>query len=135
MLSTVVLLQLLKYFKLIEFEGFSVENANRVTLISFLYSVNVGVALTALTDLRVPVYGALKRLTILATLIGEYIVLHKRPNSQINLSICVIVLGVLLMGAGDLEFNLWAYLAAFFSCTTQAAFLLILKKTSIEKKF
>jgi len=98
-----------------------------------LYSFNVGVGLTALAGLRVPVYGALKRLTVIATLIGEYLVLHRVPSKAIVQSISVIVAGVLLMGAGDLEFNLQAYFAVFVSCTTQASFLLILKKTSIEK--
>lgn len=37
------------------------------------------------------------------------------------------------MGAGDLEFNIIAYVSAFISCTTQTAFLLLIKKTSSQK--
>lgn len=38
-------------------------------------------------------YGALKRLTTVATLIGEYFLLNKIPNSGILLSVFIITIG------------------------------------------
>eukprot|EP01126_Amoeba_proteus_P056253 TRINITY_DN7052_c0_g2_i1.p1 TRINITY_DN7052_c0_g2~~TRINITY_DN7052_c0_g2_i1.p1 ORF type:complete len:190 (+),score=37.52 TRINITY_DN7052_c0_g2_i1:471-1040(+) len=38
------------------------------------------------------------------------------------------------MGSGDLEFNPTAYFAGTLSCLTQTSFLLMIKKTSIERE-
>eukprot|EP01126_Amoeba_proteus_P043342 TRINITY_DN4753_c0_g1_i18.p1 TRINITY_DN4753_c0_g1~~TRINITY_DN4753_c0_g1_i18.p1 ORF type:complete len:269 (+),score=38.51 TRINITY_DN4753_c0_g1_i18:308-1114(+) len=133
MIFTIIFLKIIKYLNIVFFEDFSVNTAKKVFLVSMLYTINVGVALTALAGLKVPVYGALKRMSMLSTLFGEYIILNKVAPVKITSSILIIIAGILIMATGDMEFNLQAYMAAAFSCLAQSSFLLILKKKSLEK--
>jgi len=101
--------------------------------ISLLYSLNVGVALSALTSLNIPMYGVLKRLVTLFVLVGERVFMHKYASSDIHKSVVVIVAGAIIAGAGDITFDLLAYVMACGSCFAQAAYLIYVAKTGAEK--
>jgi len=101
--------------------------------ISLLYSLNVGVALSALTTLNIPMYGVLKRVATLFVLVGEIYILKKRSSDIIQRSVFVIVAGAVLAGAGDLTFDIQAYILACISCVAQAAYLIYVAKTGAEK--
>ncbi len=124
---TVVLLNFFKYIKLMQFEDFNLHDARRLAIVSFLYALNVGISLSALSKLNIPMHSALKRLTILVTLVGERHILHIIPSTSIQVSVVVIVIGALVAGLGDLEFSLTGYIFAGISCLVQAAFLILLK--------
>jgi len=103
-----------------------------ITRIS-LYSINVGVALSALTSLNIPMYGVLKRLTTIFTLFGESFILQKYSSNELHRSVFVIVAGAILAGAGDLTFDMIAYIMATISCLAQSAYLIYVAKTGSEK--
>jgi len=100
--------------------------------VSLLYSINVGVALSALTSLNIPMYGVLKRLTILFVLVGESLLMKKYSSPNVKKSVFVIVAGAVVAGIGDLTFDPFAYTMAFLSCFAQAAYLLFVAKTGAE---
>jgi len=100
--------------------------------VSLLYSFNVGVALVALTTLNIPMYGVLKRLTILFVMIGERVFMKKKSTWEVKQAIMLILAGALIAGIGDITFDLAAYLFAFLSCFAQAAYLVYVAKTGAE---
>eukprot|EP01126_Amoeba_proteus_P043343 TRINITY_DN4753_c0_g1_i3.p1 TRINITY_DN4753_c0_g1~~TRINITY_DN4753_c0_g1_i3.p1 ORF type:complete len:150 (+),score=19.88 TRINITY_DN4753_c0_g1_i3:308-757(+) len=135
MIFTIIFLKIIKYLNIVFFEDFSVNTAKKVFLVSMLYTINVGVALTALAGLKVPVYGALKRMSMLSTLFGEYIILNKVAPVKITSSILIIIAGILIMATGDMEFNLQAYMAAAFREESYYFWTLVLQFCSIVTYF
>jgi len=129
---TIGILHIMRSVKLIDFPNPQFHKCIELLPVSLLYSLNVGIALSALSHLNIPMYGALKRMTILFVLIGESIFLGKHSSSQIKQSVLVIVCGALVAGAGDLEFDFLGYVMALLSCLSQTAYLLYVAKTGAE---
>jgi hypothetical protein len=134
LLVTVILLQSLKHMKLVVIEDFAWSDARQLWLVSLLYALNVGISLSALASLNVAMHSALKRLTILAALFGERLVLHARLSVAVQLSVATIALGALVAGLGDLSFAPLGYLYALISCLCQAAFLVLLKALTFLRR-
>jgi len=61
-------------------------------------------------------FSSLRRLGVLFTLILEFIVLGKRESRYVCLSIVVTVIGTIIAGWNDLEFNLLGYILTLSVC-------------------
>jgi len=129
---TIVMLEILKGIGLIDYPNPELDKCKLLLPVSLLYSINVGVALSALTSLNIPMYGVLKRLTILFVLVGESLLMKKYSSPNVKKSVFVIVAGAVVAGIGDLTFDPFAYTMAFLSCFAQAAYLLFVAKTGAE---
>jgi len=129
---TLVILEVLKGIGLIDYPNPELSKCKQLLPVSLLYSINVGVALSALTSLNIPMYGVLKRLTILFVLVGESLLMQKYSSANVKKSVFVIVAGAVVAGIGDLTFDPIAYMLAFLSCFAQAAYLLFVAKTGAE---
>jgi solute carrier family 35 protein len=132
LISTVLLLQLFKLLKLIQFDRFNFEKAKKLYIVSLFYAFNAGIALAALSSLNIPVYGSLKRLTLVMVLIGEWILLKRKSSLRIIFAVSLIIIGAVVMGIGDIEFNMLAYFMATVSCFSQTCYLLFLAKTKLD---
>lgn len=129
---TIVILLTMRKISLISFPDISFKEMKPLFPIGILYSINVIIALEALKFLNLPMYSVLKRLTICLVLFGEYLLFGKKSSSQVKLSVFLIVGGALIAGLGDLQFDIYGYLSAFFSCTVQCLYLLYVAKSGIE---
>jgi solute carrier family 35 protein len=104
----------------------------QLVVISILYSANVGIALVALSSLNIPMYSTFKRLTVSVVLIGEYLILKKKPTLTVVLCVAVMSIGAVIAGAGDAAFSLSGYSMAAVSCVVQASYLIIVAKKEKE---
>eukprot|EP01119_Soliformovum_irregulare_P002599 TRINITY_DN12848_c0_g1_i1.p1 TRINITY_DN12848_c0_g1~~TRINITY_DN12848_c0_g1_i1.p1 ORF type:complete len:318 (+),score=65.01 TRINITY_DN12848_c0_g1_i1:50-1003(+) len=129
---TLIILEGLKLFGFISYPRPELSKCKELLPVSLLYSLNVGVALSALKSLNIPMYGVMKRLTTLFTLIGEFLILGKKSSPQLQQSTLVIVAGALIAGSGDITFDLLGYILATGSCIAQTAYLIYVAKTGIE---
>eukprot|EP01118_Nematostelium_gracile_P000866 TRINITY_DN10865_c0_g1_i1.p1 TRINITY_DN10865_c0_g1~~TRINITY_DN10865_c0_g1_i1.p1 ORF type:complete len:312 (-),score=65.33 TRINITY_DN10865_c0_g1_i1:4-939(-) len=132
-LFTLVILETFRLFGWVSYPSPEWKKCKELLPISLLYSLNVGVALTALGSLNIPMYGVLKRMSTIFVMVGESIVLKKHSSFELKQSVFVIVAGAIIAGAGDLSFDLYAYFMACVSCVAQAAYLIYVAKTGAEK--
>jgi len=130
---TLIVLEFLRLIGWVSYPNPQLQKCKELLPISLLYSINVSVALSALTTLNIPMYGVLKRLGTLFVMFGESFVLGKYSSPTTQRSCLVIVAGAIIAGAGDLTFDISAYLLACVSCIAQAAYLIYVAKTGAEK--
>lgn len=99
--------------------------------VALFYCINVFIALYSLDQLDVTLYGALKRVTILFTLAGEYFLLQKASSFYVQGSVLMIVFGAFV--AVKYNSQGWTLfvgvVAAICSCLSQAIYLLLLSKS------
>lgn len=131
-LFTLTALYGLRRVGLISFPNPESAKCKQLLPVAILYSLNVGVALSALSYLNIPMYGVLKRLSTFFVLIGEAIFLKKQTSFELKQSVIFIVVGAVIAGAGDITFDLWAYVMAMLSCFAQAAYLIFVAKSGAE---
>lgn len=109
--------------------GFSLPpGARTLGLIAIFYVFNVMFGLMSLEFLTVPMYSVLKRGTIPATFIGEYLFLSSSGVTRTLPSICVMLFGSLIAGYYDLHFSFLGYLFGILSCVSQAAAFIFSKR-------
>jgi solute carrier family 35 protein len=77
--------------------------------ISIFYFGNVLSGLGGTQSLNLPMFTVLRRFSIAMTMLGEYYILHKKPSSEISLSVLAMVLGALVAAVNDLSFDLVGY--------------------------
>ena len=81
-------------------------------------------------SLSIPMFTALRRFSILMTMLGEYVVLDKEPTLQVILSVCGMVAGALVAAAFDLAFDAYGYALVFTNNFFTALSGVYLKKAS-----
>lgn len=136
MIVTVVALRFLRSLNIgITFPNYSFENGRLLLLPSFMYCANIMCALTALNGLSVPVYQVLKRMTPVGCLVAAYFVLSRTPSRNVCLCVLAISAGTVVMGAGDINFNIYGYLLGMGSVLSQATYLTFIEKSGISKDF
>eukprot|EP01116_Phalansterium_solitarium_P003576 TRINITY_DN14397_c0_g1_i1.p1 TRINITY_DN14397_c0_g1~~TRINITY_DN14397_c0_g1_i1.p1 ORF type:complete len:287 (-),score=115.50 TRINITY_DN14397_c0_g1_i1:179-982(-) len=99
--------------------------------LALLNSLYVGLALAALSVLSVPTYSLLKRLSIVLVLVFEQLFLGKPSSLHVKLAAGVIVVGILVAGAGDLSFNAFGYVLTIAACVAQVMYLIVVKKKGV----
>lgn len=75
-------------------------------------------------------FTALRRFSIMMTMIGEYIVLSKTPGLQVVLSVSAMVFGALIAAAYDLAYDSYGYMLVFTNNLFTALSGVYLKKAS-----
>jgi solute carrier family 35 protein len=101
--------------------------ARELAAISVLYSANTAFALFGLKTLSIPAYSTLKRLTPAVVLAWKALLRGSWPARGVSVSVSLLVGGSLVAGAGDLAFDALGYAFALLSCTSQAAYLLLVE--------
>ncbi len=95
-----------------------------------LFRGNVVSGLGGTRSLSIPMFTALRRFSILMTMLGEYVVLDKEPSLQVILSVCGMVSGALVAAAFDLAFDAYGYGLVFTNNFFTALSGVYLKKAS-----
>jgi len=120
MCAAVIVLLLLQAGEALVLEPLTLARAKALAPVALLYNANVAFALASLTNMNVPMYNTIKRLTPAIVLSYDYFVAGAtdvtRPVVQ---SVVLTVAGCLVAGYGDLSFDLNAYAMALTSCVLQ----------------
>lgn len=132
MIFTVMILRLLRSFRVISFVDFEMNRAKQVAPVSIFYSLNAAVALVALRELSVPSYTLIKRLAPLFTICLEAILLKKFATRGIVLALIVMAVGTVLAANADSSSSAFAWFLGFMSCAFQALYLTFVKRSGID---
>jgi drug/metabolite transporter (DMT)-like permease len=80
------------------------------------------------------VFSTLRRLTVLIVIIGEFFLLHKSPTKIIVSSVLLMILGSLVGGWGDLQFDIIGYGWVILNDIVTAFYLVMIKRTINDTK-
>ena len=78
----------------------------KVWPLPLLYLGNMLFGLGSTKELSLPMLTALRRVTILMTMAGEYFTFKTKPSVPVQLSVYAMIFGSLLAAADDLGFSL-----------------------------
>ena len=133
--ATVVMLQAACAVGLLPWEVVSIRNqtASKI-LIAVSYSANVAFGLCSLAYVSIPMYGALKRLTLFFCWAGELFFERSSTTFQVVPSLLLIVFGAFVAGWNDLEFNFAGYAFGLLSCAGQGLAFVLSKSLSKEEE-
>ncbi|XP_072049530.1 uncharacterized protein [Amphiura filiformis] len=135
MIFTSIILRSLKTLGYLLLPDVTYDNLILCALPSVFYTIHAGLALSALGGMSIPMYTVLKRCVPLANLLLAVIVLGRgMPRMGVVASVLVITVGCVIAGLGDLTFDLTAYVAGILSVLSQASYLTLVQKLSLNSK-
>ncbi|KAL6065934.1 hypothetical protein QOT17_009908 [Balamuthia mandrillaris] len=122
------LLMGLKSAGLISVPNWSMETAKKAYPLALSHCINVILGLSSLSLVSIPMFSTLRRTGVAYVMALEFLLLKKRQPSSIIGSVGLIVLGALVAGWNDLNFDLFGYvLTCTVNVTTALALTLIPK--------
>lgn len=112
---TTFILSILVMAKRIDIPLISWPICKEVLPISVMFLGNVICGLGGTRSLNLPMFTALRRFSILMTMIAEYVILGSKPSSPIVVSVMMMVGGALLAAFYDLHFEAVGYSLVFLN--------------------
>nr|XP_029722041.1 UDP-sugar transporter UST74c-like [Aedes albopictus] len=126
--ASIVVLFLGKHFKIVNFPDFSRDIPRKIFPLPLIYLGNMMFGLGGTQALSLPMFAALRRFSILMTMILELRILGIRPTTTVQISVYSMVGGALLAASDDLSFNLHGYLFVMITNSLTAANGVYMKK-------
>jgi solute carrier family 35 protein len=123
-----LLLWVLKQCELIQYDDWSLATAKKVWPMALAHVGNVLLGLAALNLVDIPMFGALRRTSVIFVLVMEYLVLSKTASLQVIGSTLLLLLGAIVGGWGDLHFDPFGYALTFCVNVTTALTLVLIPK-------
>lgn len=109
MLATVVVLFIGKRLKIITYPGFDRTTFWKIWPLPLIYVGNMVFGLGGTKELSLPMFTALRRFSILMTMIAEFYLLDIKPSYSVQFSVYTMIVGSLIAASNDLAFNLEGY--------------------------
>ncbi len=128
MVTTVLVLFLVKKLGAISFPDFSLKIFNKIFPLQFMYIGNSVSGLGSTQNLSLPMLTVLRRISILMTMIGEYWILDIKPSWMVQISVYLMILGAVIAAARDLAFNLCGYTYVTVNNFFTAGYNIIIKQ-------
>lgn len=100
-----------------------------------LFTGNVIVGLYALSLVNIPMFSALRRLTLLFVMAAEFLLLGKKYSYDIIICVMLMGSGAFVSAVDDVSFSKIGYTLVFINNMFTAAYLAIIKRTMKETKF
>ncbi|GMG98995.1 hypothetical protein Nepgr_000835 [Nepenthes gracilis] len=136
MICSCSFLYVMRRWKIISFSGTEPTNAidNPITLLplktlihtlplALTYLLYMLTTIESVRGVNVPMYTALRRTTVVFTMIVEYILAGQTYTSSAVGSVALIVLGAFIAGARDLSFDTYGYAVVFIANISTAIYL------------
>ncbi|PON99838.1 Sugar phosphate transporter domain containing protein [Trema orientale] len=137
MLSSLALLYVMKFWKIISFtvEPQSISNnknpATLVPLKTLVYTLPLAISyllymlvtMESVRAINVPMYTTLRRTTVAFTMIVEYFLSGNSHSYSVIGSVGIILLGAFIAGARDLSFDTYGYAVVFVANICTAVYL------------
>nr|XP_012140225.1 PREDICTED: UDP-sugar transporter UST74c-like isoform X1 [Megachile rotundata]XP_012140226.1 PREDICTED: UDP-sugar transporter UST74c-like isoform X1 [Megachile rotundata] len=109
MLSTILLLFVAKKLRYVEFPNLEVTTFAKIWPLPVIFIGNMIFGLGGTKQLSLPMFTALRRFSILMTMIAEYYVLGAKARVSVQLSVYTMIIGAMVAALNDLAFNLKGY--------------------------
>ena len=100
-----------------------------------LFTGNVIVGLYALSLVNIPMFSALRRLTLLFVMAAEFLLLKKKYSYPIIFCVILMASGAFVSAVDDVSFSKIGYALVFINNIFTAAYLTIIKRAMKETKF
>lgn len=121
MLATLIVLYIGKKLRIVSFPDFDLNTFGKIWPLPVIYVGNMLFGLGGTKELSLPMFTALRRFSILMTMIAELYLLGVRPSFSVQFSVYTMIIGALVAASNDLGFNLVGYvfvlLNDFFTAT------------------
>ncbi|XP_055623050.1 uncharacterized protein LOC129766507 [Toxorhynchites rutilus septentrionalis] len=126
--ASVIVLWFGKQSGIVTFPDFTRDIPRRIFPLPLIYLGNMMFGLGGTQALSLPMFAALRRFSILMTMILELRILGVRPTTAVQVSVYAMVGGALLAASDDLSFNLQGYMFVMITNTLTAANGVYMKK-------
>ena len=133
-LATTLILSVLVIMKKVDIPALNYSIFREIFPISMMFLGNVICGLGSTRSLNLPMFTALRRFSILMTMMAEYFILNNRPSNPVIISVILMVGGALFAAAYDLSFNGWGYTLVFLNNAFTTLNGVWLKKASMSGK-
>ena len=133
-LATTAILFLLVIIRKVDIPALNYSIFREIFPISMMFLGNVICGLGSTRSLNLPMFTALRRFSILMTMMAEYFILSNRPSNSVIISVILMVGGALFAAAYDLSFNGWGYTLVFLNNGFTTLNGVWLKKASMSGK-
>ncbi|XP_043586551.1 UDP-sugar transporter UST74c [Bombus pyrosoma] len=134
MLATIMLLFAAKKLRYVEFPNLEVTTCVKIWPLPIIYIGNMIFGLGGTKQLSLPMFTALRRFSILMTMIAEYYILGVRARVSVQLSVYTMMVGAVVAALNDLAFNLEGYLFILLNDFFTAANGVYMKKKLDSKE-
>ena len=128
LILTVVVTDVLKFFKLVTYPEVCTESIKKVMPLPFLHLCNLILGLGSTQTLSIPMFTVLRRSSVLFVMIGEVWVLSKSFNRTTCLTVLAMLFGVIVASMGDLAFDSYGYIMVLTNNLASAAYFIYVKK-------
>lgn len=109
MLATLIVLYIGKKLRIVSFPDFDLNTFGKIWPLPVIYVGNMLFGLGGTKELSLPMFTALRRFSILMTMIAELYLLGVRPSFSVQFSVYTMIIGALVAASNDLGFNLVGY--------------------------
>ncbi|XP_072930955.1 UDP-sugar transporter UST74c [Epargyreus clarus] len=134
MVATILVLWSGRYIRIVQFPLLDGNVARRIWPLPVIYLGNMATGLGGTKELSLPMFTALRRFSILMTMIGERFVLGIRASWQVQASVMAMVGGALLAAADDVTFSWSGYTLVLLNDGFTAANGVYMKKKLDSKE-
>lgn len=133
MLATILLLITAKKLRYVDFPHLETATFGKIWPLPVIYIGNMIFGLGGTKQLSLPMFTALRRFSILMTMIAEYYILGAKARVSVQLSVYTMIAGAVVAALNDLAFNLEGYLFILLNDLFTAANGVYMKK-KLESK-
>lgn len=128
MMASIIILGVGKRLGIITFCSFNRDTPKKLFPLPLIYCGNMMFGLGGTQALSLPMFTAIRRFSILMTMMLEFKMLAVRPSKPVQISVWCMVGGALLAASDDLSFNLQGYTYVMITNMLTAANGVFLKK-------
>lgn len=126
--ATVLILFTVRALGIISFPKFTRDIPKKVFPLPFFHFGNMASGLGGTQALSLPMFTALRRFSILITMILEYKILRITPSTAVQMSVWCMIGGAILAASDDLSFSLVGYSYVMLSNLITAGYGVCVKK-------
>ncbi|XP_032672478.1 UDP-sugar transporter UST74c [Odontomachus brunneus] len=134
MLATILVLFVAKRLRYVEYSNLEATTFTKIWPLPLIYIGNMIFGLGGTKQLSLPMFTALRRFSILMTMIAEYYILGIKARLSIQLSVYTMILGAVVAALNDLAFNLEGYIFILLNDFFTAANGVFMKKKLDSKE-
>ncbi|XP_019886855.1 UDP-sugar transporter UST74c [Ooceraea biroi] len=134
MFATVVVLLAARKLRYVDYPSLETTTFVKIWPLPVIYIGNMVFGLGGTKQLSLPMFTALRRFSILMTMIAEYYILGVKARLSIQLSVYTMILGAVVAALNDLAFNLEGYIFILLNDLFTAANGVYMKKKLDSKE-